>query len=395
MTLCSIIVVLVLISTSFFINDAYAVCPPSCFQSLAETLTSSDPITKSITKQLSESLTSSDTVSTTAAKKTSLAESLTSSDTVSTKIGKLQSLAESLTSSDTVSATGPKKASLSETLTSSDSISSPSFPSTTPIIRSGGGNSANTVPPSFSGSAFSATEYPFSLGGTGYQLPSYANTIPTTTFQTGNPVKVSLLLYSNSGSDAIQHIALYTNLHGLNSDIPQSDTYIIYEKGQPIQIVDPNKFFSRASVSVSQIGNKLQVTFDVTFAKPMGTSHIDLRVWDTYLNTVDTKILNAWQVVQSTPLTNPPSSAPTTPSPTTTAPTVQNKIPDLMPVIKEWGGYSPTSISDSELLANMGIKGNFIPPWFMKTTKWVVNDEISEQEFVNAIKYMYQIRIIK
>ncbi|HEV2192917.1 MAG TPA: LamG-like jellyroll fold domain-containing protein [Nitrosopumilaceae archaeon] len=92
-------------------------------QTLAETLTSSDTITKSIKKQLSETLTSSDTVSTTASKKASLSETLTSSDTVSTRSGKTQSLSESLTLSDAISTKKGKTQSLSESLTTSDTLS--------------------------------------------------------------------------------------------------------------------------------------------------------------------------------------------------------------------------------------------------------------------------------
>lgn len=374
-------------------------------QTLSETVGITDTVSNSPSKSLSDSIliddvlskqagfssSLSDSVSVSdqlAAAKThaiSLSEPITLSDSVSVRSTFSKSLTEGVGISDTFSHVEISSKSLSESISISDSVSIPGKSITSGV----GGSNANITPPTFGGSAFSATEYPFSLGGTDYQLPSYTNTIPTTTFQTGKPVEASLLLYSNSGPAAIQHIALYTNLHGLNSEITQSDTYIIYEKGEPIQIVDPNNFFSHVSVSVSQIDNKLQVVFDVTFAKPMDTSHVVLRVWDSYRNSVDTKILNAWQVVQSVPVTSPPSSVPAP------VPTVQNQIQDLMPVIKEWGGYSSTSISNSELLADMGIKGHFIPPWFMKTAKWVVNNETTQQDFLNAIKYMYDKEMIK
>jgi hypothetical protein len=68
--------------------------------------------------------------------------------------------------------------------------------------------------------------------------------------------------------------------------------------------------------------------------------------------------------------------------------------PDLLFDIKGWIGYSPT-ISDSKLLSDMGINANHIPYWVTKTAKWAVDDKITEQDFVNAIKYMHASGIIK
>jgi hypothetical protein len=66
-----------------------------------------------------------------------------------------------------------------------------------------------------------------------------------------------------------------------------------------------------------------------------------------------------------------------------------------MPSIKKWGGYSPTSISDSQLLADVGMNGTHIPSWFMKTTKWIVTNEVNQQDFLNALKYMHDNGMIK
>src|SRR5437879_141136 len=67
---------------------------------------------------------------------------------------------------------------------------------------------------------------------------------------------------------------------------------------------------------------------------------------------------------------------------------------DLLFDIKEWNDHS-TIISDSKLLSKMGIKANHIPSWVTKTAKWVIDGEITEQDFVNAIKYMHASGIIK
>jgi hypothetical protein len=363
----------------------------SISKSLSDSIPLSDSLstTKSISKSLSDSIPLSDSLSTTKIAKQSLLDSFTLSDSLTTKRIVSKSLLDSFTLSDFIS-TKTSSEPLSDSVGMSDSVSvSSTNNQNVPLTSTGGGNSGSVTSPSFSGSAFSEAEYPLSIDGKNYKLPSYTNSIPTTTFETGKPIELSLLAFSNRGPDSTQHVALYTNLHGSNSDISQSDTYIIYEKGQAMQVVDPHNLFAHVNINTAPVGNKLQIVFDITFAKPMDTSNIVVRMWDAYRNSVDTKILDAWQVVQSTP------EVQSTHITNSSSPITQNETPDIMPSIKKWGGYSPTSISDSQLLADVGMNGTHIPSWFMKTTKWIVTNEVNQQDFLNALKYMHDNGMIK
>ena len=69
--------------------------------------------------------------------------------------------------------------------------------------------------------------------------------------------------------------------------------------------------------------------------------------------------------------------------------------PDLLLDIKKWNGNTTTTVSDSKLLSDMGIKANHIPFWVTNIAKWVTDGKISEQDFVNAIMYMHTSGIIK
>lgn len=69
--------------------------------------------------------------------------------------------------------------------------------------------------------------------------------------------------------------------------------------------------------------------------------------------------------------------------------------PDLPFDIKEWVTYSVTPISDSKLLSDMGIKANHIPFWVTNIAKWEIDGKITEEDFVNAVKYMHTSGIIK
>lgn len=57
--------------------------------------------------------------------------------------------------------------------------------------------------------------------------------------------------------------------------------------------------------------------------------------------------------------------------------------------IKDWGGYSSTPISDSELLHKAGLNGTHIPSWFMKTTRLIVDGNMSVKEFLDVLQYMH------
>ena len=354
---------------------------PSDSISLLDSLT----ITKSVSKPLFDTISLSDSISTTKSDKQSFLDSFTLSDSLATKKSLSTSLSDSISFSDSVS-TKRSTESLSDSVGLSDSVSvsRTNNQNVPPTSTGGGGISGSATSPSFSGSAFSESEYPLSLDGKNYKLQSYTNSIPTATFETGKPVKLSLLSFSNSGPDSIQHVALYTNLYGANSDISQSDTYIIYEKGQVMQVVDPHRLFGHVQINTTPVGNKLQIVFDIAFAKSMDKSNIVVRMWDAYRNSVDTKILNAWQIIQSTPEVQSTNVA-NQPHPTI----IPSETQDAMSSIRKWGGYSPTSISDSQLLEDLGMSGTHIPSWFMKTTKWVVTSEIGQQDFLNALKYMH------
>ncbi|MEK0320705.1 MAG: hypothetical protein QQN61_06405, partial [Nitrosopumilus sp.] len=57
-------------------------------------------------------------------------------------------------------------------------------------------------------------------------------------------------------------------------------------------------------------------------------------------------------------------------------------------VLKQWGGYDVGTASDLDVLSKFGIKGEKIPPYVKQFVKWILMDEISQEEFVNALQYL-------
>jgi len=136
-------------------------------------------------------------------------------------------------------------------------------------------------------------DYPLSINENGFILSQYANTIQTFQANTGEPIQLKLNLFDSTG---VEHIALYTNLYGYEKEIHNSDTYIIYDEGEPVEIVDPTGFFSNINFTISDEGTKYVVTYDMVFAKPMDTSDIIIRAWDQKRNSGDIKIFDAIKI---------------------------------------------------------------------------------------------------
>jgi hypothetical protein len=68
---------------------------------------------------------------------------------------------------------------------------------------------------------------------------------------------------------------------------------------------------------------------------------------------------------------------------------------DLKVDTTEWVGNSTEIISNHELLGDAGIEANFVPHWFVKLGYWFANGKISQNEFVDTIKYLYDIHILR
>jgi len=271
--------------------------------------------------------------------------------------------------------------------------------SNAPLALQGGGSSGDHTAPTFN--TFSVTgartqqeDGTIGFGGILSQEIQLTNKMPTAIVETGNEIQLRMLLYENSGTSALQHIALYTNLHGKDR-IDKSDTYVQYDKGKPIKIVDKNGYLSDTKVSFVQRNNNVEWVFSLTFTKPMDTSNIIVRAWDIDRNSRDAVFLDAIKVEQAES-TLPSESQPEI------IPELQFEVKpesDLVkmdpepllsgPLLKQWAGFSEESVSDEEFLQNLGLEGTKIPSWFKKSqvAKWVIEETISQRELIDTLKF--------
>ncbi len=212
----------------------------------------------------------------------------------------------------------------------------------------------------------SEVEMPITIDGKGYPLTGRSNTITTNIVYSGEPVPLKLVYYETD----LVHVGLYTNLRDANDKIYDSDTYIIYNKDKPIEIVDPNGYFSDVDLTVNKVGAvKYEVNFDITFAKPMEKSDIILRAWDFGLSSADTAIEDAWEVVEPSDLVKQ----------------VETPVTDLL---AEEVIETEPSVIESE----MGPKK--IPVWIKNNANWWAEGQIRDSDFIAGVEYLIEQEII-
>jgi len=232
----------------------------------------------------------------------------------------------------------------------------------------------------------------------------------TAVAQIGKPIQLEFNITAQSGANYVQHVALYTNLHDQLRTIPDSNTYVIYEPGQPPEISNAQELLSGVNVLAVSKGNNLDITFNMTFAKAMDTSDVIIRSWDQRRASFDNIFADALKVV-GVPIVSNSSSLSKIGNQTVT-PAVLNQqslnIPDWVKVRTD--SWSKGKISDSDFVFEikylMGNGSNnipdngtrhfssYIPSWFKNNANWWGENQISDSEFVNGMRYLVEKEII-
>ena len=135
-----------------------------------------------------------------------------------------------------------------------------------------------------------------------FKLTAYSNAIPTTTVEIGKNMNLKLRMWDDLGTSQKIHAAIYTNLNGASREVADSNTFVIFDTDKPVQVSDPSGSFSTVNVSVSKEGNYFEVSYDLTFAKPMKKSDIIIRIWDKSLQIEETKVTDALEVQAAAPI---------------------------------------------------------------------------------------------
>ncbi|MCJ8306363.1 MAG: hypothetical protein HRU07_04860 [Nitrosopumilus sp.] len=279
---------------------------------------------------------------------------------------------------------------------------------------SGGGGSGDSTPPSFS-VGFTQNEFPLRYDGVNYQSYQF-ETIHTAQIKTGEESQTTLTVYENSGAGNMKHVELYVNQHGSQILNDLTETIVIYDEQSGLEIIDPHNLIATANVVPSISGNKSVFDFTVIFKDEIPQSDVLFRAWDIKRNSVQFLLPDALMVTISEQSSNIISITPesgisdtepesesvvpeATPGTSETVPGISEPVPEVelqtktwtdgqLSVLKQWGGYDVETASDADVLSKFGIKGEQIPPYVKHLVKWILDDQVNQEEFVNALQYL-------
>jgi len=231
----------------------------------------------------------------------------------------------------------------------------------------------------------------------------------TQTVNTGEPLTFIFDLYENGGKNNLEHATLYMNIRGDETDVDSSDTYILFDRGQSTHIIDPHGFIENANFEIlEKTPWDLVLKYDITFAKPMDTSHIIIQSWDLDRHS-STKIFeNALQVVDPNTILVAEEIIP--------EPEIQQFTSENVPIwVKNNAGWwSEELIDDSDFIAGIEylIQNKIIiilddqvvtssetsyqtPQWIKNNAGWWSEDLITEQEFIDGLQWLISNGIIQ
>jgi len=225
-------------------------------------------------------------------------------------------------------------------------------------------------------------------------------------------------VFENRGPDFLVHATMYffdVQMMDANDriNVANSETYIMYEKGKPVKVVDPYGYFEKANFELSPIDTyNAELKYDITFNKIMPESHIVLRTWDSERWTTDTLYENAIVVSENsiastfldTQFENPLVEEETS---------TKTGFPGIPLWVKNnamW--WHEKQIDDADFVAGIQYMINEeiitipateitkstseeIPSWISNVAGYWANDEIPDDQFVQAIQWLISNGLMK
>jgi len=240
-------------------------------------------------------------------------------------------------------------------------------------------------------------DFPLSINGNGFVLSGYENTLVPQTVRPGEPVEFVLVFYTTS---EVAFTSLNFNL-GPTRTIAGSDTQVLLYKDKPAEIIDPNGNIATATGSINNDGELKRVaTFSITFSESIQWTKSDMviRSWNENLNSGDTIIYDAIQVLPSEEITFVESVTETLTSEELAS------IPIWVKNNADW--WATGQIDDSDFIAGIqylveqdiikvpqtestsSVTATEIPDWVRDIAGFWANDLINNVEFVQTIQWL-------
>lgn len=135
------------------------------------------------------------------------------------------------------------------------------------------------------------------INGATFDISKYSTTLNTTQVMYVNDRSdITLKIFHHSGGEAVQHVIVFLNLQGDNPQTYQTKTYIDWTKGSGVSTSDPTGIFKQVNATAKYNGQLVYLRLHIVPAKPMNTSHMIVRAWDSDLSTGQVIVKNAIKI---------------------------------------------------------------------------------------------------
>ncbi|VVC05270.1 Uncharacterised protein [uncultured archaeon] len=156
------------------------------------------------------------------------------------------------------------------------------------------GRAENTVtPPSFGGGmAHYSDGLAFTQGTTKTTLDTskYNQELPKQVMTKGVPADMTFKTFENYNPTAMVHMGLYIIPRGQDMVTTNSIGSIVWEKGKPVEVNDPNNILSGASVSSTDDGKFQYTKFSFTPEKSYDKMSFLVRAWNDHKYSADIRV---------------------------------------------------------------------------------------------------------
>ena len=157
----------------------------------------------------------------------------------------------------------------------------------------GYGNATDAAPP-----AFDHAGVPVDINGDAFHMEHFGARNGTQTFGVGEAITMTFAVLEQGGADDLVHFEFLANLTGPARDHSSSDTRLQYDMSG-VRVTDPHGYFSSSFVGVYDDGADLvRIAVELTFAKPMASSDVILRMWDEQKRQLTAAIPDMIEIVE-------------------------------------------------------------------------------------------------
>ena len=157
------------------------------------------------------------------------------------------------------------------------------------------GNATDTAAPAFDHNM--GSEH-VNINGDSFHIEHFEARTGTQTFGVGEAIAMTFTVLEQGGADDLIRFEFLANLTGQARGYASSDTVLQYD-ALGVRVVDPHGYFSGATVGVSDDGADLvHIAVELTFARPMASSDVILRMWDEQRHSLAATIPGMIEIVE-------------------------------------------------------------------------------------------------